>query len=67
MLLSDFLAGSKWAIQMVLGYLPLCPKHWIYLSQLRTACAIRAWDDYLKDIGEHRNGKRATYAWEASK
>ena len=40
MLLSGSVAGGKWAIQIVLGYLLLGPQRWLYLSQLGTTCAI---------------------------
>ena len=40
MLLSAFIAGAKWAIQIGLGLFFLQEKRWIYITQLATTCLI---------------------------
>lgn len=40
MALSGSIAGGKWALQILLGYLLLGEKRWLYIVQLATTCLI---------------------------
>ncbi|GAA5119784.1 hypothetical protein JIN84_21275 [Luteolibacter yonseiensis] len=40
MILSGSIAGGKWAIQILLGWLLLGAKRWIYIRELGIACLI---------------------------